>query len=182
MQDEIRDRPKMLTVLPPNAWKLFEKRARDIVCDQAFHEKTKQREVVGFRFNPEIANWPVCRCAEAEGWAADLRQAMIRTLQQMMLHGEEPDPRRAVKMVLTAKSSGGGKTWEEATREHARRYALAKEWRARAVEECGSVERFIAVKRLSGSSVGAARAVRRGGASWSALSDVSLRMTGEHRE
>lgn len=181
MGDEAHKPQQMMMVFPPNAIKLFDRRARDIVCDKSWNDKTNQNEVIGFRFNPRIADWPICREAEADGWARDLRSTMIATLKRMMAYGVEPDPARAIEMIVAAKMSSG-RTWLEETRTQARRYALAKEWRTRAVEECGSVERFIAVKRLSGSSVGASRAVRRGGASWSALSDVSLRMTGEHRE
>lgn len=182
MGDEIHDKPKMLTVLPPNAHTIFKKRARKIVCDEAWNEQTKEMEIVGFRFNPAIANWPICRAAEAEGWASDLRQQMISTLYQMMFHGQEPDPERAVKMVLGSKMSGSNKTWEETTREHAKRYALAKEWRDRVCEEYGDMDRFMKTKRppgnaMQGNGAKASRMVAPGG--FKSLSNVSLRMTGE---
>lgn len=182
MGDESKTAARPPQALPPNFLSLCDLRARKIVCAQAYNDKTKRDEIAGFKFNPAIADWPVCRQAEEEGWARELRGAMIATLKRMMFNFEEPDLARAVHMILNAKTGAPGETWEAATRAQARRFALAKEWRERAVEECGSVERFIALKRLSGSSVATARQRRSAGGTFSSLSSVSLRMTGERAE
>lgn len=178
------DEAKPAQKLPPNWLALCDLRARKIVCAQAYNERTKRDEIVNYRFNPVIANWPVCRDAEAEGWAKELRGAMIATLKRMMFNGVDPDPAEAVNMILNAKTSIPGVTWEQATREQAHRYALAKAWRDRAVAECGTVERFISVKRLAGSSVANSppRKRRLGSGPFSSLSNVSRRITGEHVE
>jgi len=101
--------------LPPDFIQTCDFRSRKAVCAMAWNPKTKRDEIMGFRFNPAIADWPICQQAEDEGWARELRSAMIATVKRMMFAGEAPDPARAIP----------NEKWIEDTRRHAERYRLA---------------------------------------------------------
>lgn len=135
-------KPRPLTVLPPNALRVIDGRARRIVCDEVLHEKTKQMEVVGFRFNRRIADWPICRQADEEGWSSALRSALIDTLKRMMANGVEPDPAQAIELICKAKMDDG-RLWVDCTRKSAERYMMAREWQAQHLPEMFNARKMV---------------------------------------
>lgn len=78
-------------LLPPDFVAICDRRARKMICASVWNPKSEREEILGFRFNPAIADWPICRQAEDEGWGRDLRAAMIATMSRAMRHGDNPD-------------------------------------------------------------------------------------------
>jgi len=95
-------------ILPPNFLEICDRRARKAVCGD-----------VGFRFNPAIADWPICKQAEEEGWAKDLRSALVHSVRQQMFLGQDIDVAKALPPDW----------WVRDRRKDADRYRLAAEWR-----------------------------------------------------
>ena len=105
--------------LPENFIELCDRRSRKAICAYAWNDRTKRDEIIGFRFHPSIADWPVCKQAESEGWGKELRAAMIATLSRAMRAGDNPELRDVIPRP----------DWIEMTRNNAERYRLAAEWR-----------------------------------------------------
>lgn len=100
--------------LPPDFVAICDRRARKMICASGWNPKEQREQIIGFRFNPAIADWPICRQAEEEGWARELRSAMIATMSRAMRHGDSPD----IQAVIPQDD------WIKKTREHAERYRL----------------------------------------------------------
>jgi hypothetical protein len=131
----------------------------------SFNPKTNKDEILGFRFNPLIVDWPICKQAEAEGWARELRAALIHSIRQQMFQGQEIDVAKAMPP----------ERWIKATRHNALRYELSAKWRDRAVEECGSVDRFLQIKRPGNGGVSKHKL-----GSWTRLGNVDRPNGGDH--
>lgn len=151
-------------ILPADFIETCDRRARRAICAQSWNPKTKQDEIVGFRFNPAIAHWPLCRQAEAEGWGKELRSAMIATLKRAFFAGANPDLSEVVPRP----------DWIEKTRERAAVYRAAEEWQTARIDENGTLDRWLAQHRPK--NVGPAYSK---GRSFTSLSDVTRRMTGD---
>jgi hypothetical protein len=126
--------------LPPNYIEACDFQARKAVCAMAWNPKTKRDEIMGFRFHPMIADWPICQQAEREGWARELRSAMIATVKRMMFAGEAPDPARAIP----------NEEWIKDTRRHAERYRKAAEWQAKNLPSTFNARKFVGSVMASG--------------------------------
>lgn len=108
----MNDQPR---VLPPNFLEICERRARKAVCASTWNDRTNREEIVGFHFNPMIADWPICQQAEAEGWAKELRAALIHSVRQQMFLGQDLDVAKAIPPDW----------WVRAARNNAERYRMA---------------------------------------------------------
>lgn len=120
-------------ILPQNFLEICDRRARRAVCSVAWNETTKREEIVGFRFNPMIADWPICKRAEAEGWARELRGALIHTIRQQMFVGKEIDVSDALPP----------ERWINETRQRAERYRKAAEWQAENLSATFNARKFV---------------------------------------
>jgi hypothetical protein len=120
-------------VLPPDYIALCDFQARKAVCAMRWNPKTKRDEIMGFLFHPLIADWPICQQAEREGWARELRSAMIATVKRMMFAGEAPDPARAIP----------SEKWIEDTRRHAERYRFAAEYQKNHMPDTFNARKFV---------------------------------------
>jgi hypothetical protein len=99
----------------------------------AWNPNTKRDEIMGFRFNPLIADWPICRQAEAEGWAKELRAALIHTVRQQMFQGQDIDVAKALPPDR----------WISDTRKQAEKYRLAAEWQAKNLTTTFNARKFV---------------------------------------
>jgi len=140
-------------ILPSNFIELCTMRARKAVCAMTWNSKTNREEILGFRFNPLIADWPICKQAEAEGWAKELRSALIHSIRQQMFKGEEIDVAKALPPEW----------WINDTRRHAERYRLAADWQIKNLPASFNARRFVGQIMASGDD----------------LSEQSKRMTGD---
>lgn len=120
-------------ILPPDFLAICDRRARKAVCAMAWNPNTKRDEIVGFRFNPLIADWPICRQAEAEGWGKELRGALIHSIRQQMFQGQDIDVAKALPPDR----------WVADTRKHAERYRLAAEWQAKNLPTTFNARKFV---------------------------------------
>ncbi len=127
-------------ILPPDYLALTEFQARKAVCAMVWNPKTKRDEILGFRFNPVIADWPICKQAEAEGWGRELRSAMIASCKRMMFAGEGLDPAKAIPNAK----------WIEETRKNAKRYRLAAEWQEKNLPATFNARKFVGSLLASG--------------------------------
>jgi len=141
-------------VLPPDFVALCDRRARKMICASAWNDRTGREEIVGFKFHPLIADWPICRQAEAEGWGKELRAAMIATMARAMRANDSPDVRDVIP----------NETWIKQTREHAKRYAQAAQWQNENLPSMFNASRFVGSLMASGDD----------------LTDRSKAMTGEN--
>lgn len=128
------------SVLPPDFVALCDRRARKRICATTWNEKTGREEILGFRFHPLIADWPICREAEANGWGRDLRAAMIATLSRAMRHGDDPE----LKDVLPKDD------WIANTRKNAERYRKAAEYQAQNLPSTFNARKFLGSLMASG--------------------------------
>lgn len=126
--------------LPGNFVELCDWRARKRICASAWSDKTKRDEIIGYRFHPLIADWPICREAEANGWGKELRAAMIATLARAMRAGYDPDLRDVIPK----------EDWLNNTRRNAERYRKAAEWQAQNLPAAFDARRFLGRIMASG--------------------------------
>jgi hypothetical protein len=138
MSDEPQQKPPR--ILPPNFLEICERRARKAVCATAWNDKTGREEIVGFRFHPLIADWPICKQAEAEGWAKDLRGALIHSVRQQMFLGQEIDVAKALPPDW----------WLKQRRKDAKRYRLAAEWQEKNLDSTFDARKFVGRLMASG--------------------------------
>jgi hypothetical protein len=127
-------------ILPPNFLEICERRARKAVCATAWNDKTGREEIVGFRFHPLIADWPICKQAEAEGWGKDLRSALIHSVRQQMFLGQEIDVAKALPPDR----------WIAETRRNAERYRKSAEWQEKNLTSTFNARKFVGRLMASG--------------------------------
>jgi hypothetical protein len=120
-------------ILPPNFLEICDRRARKAVCATAWNDRTQREEIVGFRFNPLIAEWPICKQAEAEGWGKELRAALIHSVRQQMFLGQDID---VAKVIPPDR-------WIKETRRHAERYRKAAEWQEQNLPTTFNARKFV---------------------------------------
>jgi hypothetical protein len=130
-------------ILPPNFLEICDRRARKAVCAMAYNDKTGRDEIVGFRFNPLIADWPICKQSEAEGWGKDLRSALIHTVRQQMFLGQDIDVAKALPPDK----------WVNQRRKDAERYRKAAEWQANNLTATFNSRKFVSNLMASGESL-----------------------------
>jgi hypothetical protein len=127
-------------IMPPGFLEICDRRARKAVCDTAWNDNTKRDEIVGFRFHPMIADWPICRQAEAEGWARELRAALIHSVRQQMFQGQDIDVAKAIPP----------ERWIKETRKNAERYRKAAEWQEKNLPSTFNARQFLGRLMASG--------------------------------
>lgn len=120
-------------ILPPGFLEICDRRARKAVCAMAWNPNTKRDEIVGFRFNPLIADWPICHQAEAEGWGKELRSALIHSIRQQMFLGQEIDVAKALPPDR----------WVADIRDRAAGYRKAAEWQAANLPSTFNARKFV---------------------------------------
>jgi hypothetical protein len=127
-------------VLPPDFVAFCNRRARKMICASAWNDKTGREEIIGFRFSPVIADWPICKQAEAEGWGKELRAAMIASMSRAMRKGENPEIRDVVPQA----------DWIKTTRANATRYARAAQWQEKNLDSTFDARKFVGRLMASG--------------------------------
>jgi len=104
------------------------------VCAMEHNAKTGKREPIGFAFSQRFRSHPWVEQSEREGWANELRGHLRQVVKGCVLAEK---PYGDINELMPDKS------WVEAARTQAKRYAEAKAWRDKVTTEHGSVEAFL---------------------------------------
>lgn len=128
---------------PPNYLQLVDYKARCFVNGTRAHGASGKNEPAAGEWSEAFLAHPWVVRSEAEGWGLELRTAVIAAVKQRIMADQPYD---------NIESLMPPKPWAQDRREFAKRAESSKQWRAKIVEEYGTLDSFLSRKKPRGRS------------------------------